>query len=210
MSRELLLSVLFLWFLATSAPAQTGSWNPPGATASYPRTLLTSLAIPGSREFLAAPPNRPLYASLYNSIASGPASGNTTADERRSRATFVKNAAFVLLMDRKPTSSTLTTLPGPERALYQQQAVEALESLNPAVEPFASFSGTTYTEWQWRSKELIDYLIAYDLLRGAGVAEPVLLKSRTNLQQFAGNLYRESNRAFLGCISFARSRTTTP
>ncbi|WP_139922881.1 heparinase II/III family protein [Hymenobacter sp. DG01] len=139
---------------------------------------------------------------MYTSIGSGPTSSNTTADERRSRATFAKNAAFVLLMDRKPTGSTLTALPAPERALYQQQAIEALESLNPAVEPFASFSGTTYTEWQWRSKELIDYLIAYDLLRGAGVAEPALLKSRTNLQQFAGNLYRESNRAFLGVYFF--------
>ncbi|GGG42089.1 heparinase II/III domain-containing protein [Hymenobacter glacieicola] len=101
-------------------------------------------------------------------------------------------------MDRKPTPGALTPLSTPERAAYQQQVVAALESLNPAVEAFASFSGTTYTEWQWRSKELIDYLIAYDLLRGAGMPEAGLLASKARLQQFAGNLYRESNRSFLG------------
>ncbi|GAB2781113.1 hypothetical protein HNQ93_001268 [Hymenobacter luteus] len=202
MNKNSLLSFVLFWLLASSAFAQTGSWSPAGITATYPRTLLTPAAVPGGREFLAAPQNQTLYASLYTSIFAGPANGNATADERRGRATFAKNTAFVLLMDRKPIGASLIPLPGPERALYQQQAVGALESLNPAVEAFASFSGTTYTEWQWRSKELIDYLIAYDLLRGAGVTEAELQVGKTKLQQFAGNLYRESNRPFLGVYFF--------
>ncbi|RPD48478.1 T9SS C-terminal target domain-containing protein [Hymenobacter sediminis] len=190
------------WIHVACAIAQTGNWNPAGAVTTYPRTLLTPAAIPSGREFLAASQNLVLYSSLYNSISAGLPQVNTTSDGRRARATFAKNAAFVVLMDRKPSVTALSPLPSAEQATYQQQVVEALESLNPTVEPFASFSGTTYTEWQWRSKELIDYLIAYDLLRGAGVEEAVLLKSKANLQQFAGNLYRESNRAFLGVYFF--------
>ncbi|MBX0290138.1 heparinase II/III family protein [Hymenobacter sp. HSC-4F20] len=101
-------------------------------------------------------------------------------------------------MDRKPAGASLSSLSPQERSTYQQQVVQVLESLNPAVEAFTSFSGATYTEWQWRSKEVIDYMIAYDLLRGAGVPEIALAASKTRLQQFAGNLYRESNRPFLG------------
>ncbi|UOQ76867.1 heparinase II/III family protein [Hymenobacter sp. 5516J-16] len=160
--------------------------------------MLTAAAIPAGQEFIAQPANLTLYESVYGSLAAGLGSENSSADGRRARATFAKNAAFVLLMDRKPDAGTLTALLTSERTAYQQQVVAALESLNPAVEAFASFSGTTYTEWQWRSKELIDYLIAYDLLRGTGVPESQLLVSKAKLQQFAGNLYRESNRAFLG------------
>lgn len=142
--------------------------------------MLTAAAVPAGREFLARPANLALYESVYNSLEAGLSSENSTTDGRRARATFAKNAAFVLLMDRRPSAGAPTTLAPPERTAYQQQAVAALESLNPTVEAFASFSGTTYTEWQWRSKELIDYLIAYDLLRGAGVPEAGLLASKAS------------------------------
>lgn len=190
---------VFLWLIVFQVNAQTGSWQPAGALASYPRTLLTGATLSAGRVFVAQPANIGLYGSVYASITGGAPTDNASADGRRARATFAKNAAFVLLMDRKPANeASLTTLPLAERNTYQQQVVQVLESLNPAVEAFASFSGTTYTEWQWRSKELIDYLIAYDLLRGAGVPAAELLAGKAKLQQFAGNLYRESNRPFLG------------
>ncbi|WP_179225438.1 heparinase II/III domain-containing protein [Hymenobacter mucosus] len=130
--------------------------------------------------------------------------GNATSDERRARATFAKNAAFVLLLNRKPEGvGSVTPLSEAEQTALLQHAQTALETCNTAVEAFASFSGATYTQWQWRSKELLDYLIAYDLLRGAGVPVTTLGAATGRLQEFAGNLYAQSNRPFLGVGFYA-------
>lgn len=193
-----ILLLLGCWLTTTSLLAQTGTWAPAGADLSYPRTLLTASDVPKVRASLATASNRALYQGLYNEAQGNPSGDNTSSSGRRMRATFAKNAAFVVMLDYQPTGEAL---PPDQRAALLTKTRVVLENLNPSVEAFATFSGGTYTEWQWRSKELIDYLIAYDLLRGAGETPEALAASQARLQEFAGNLYRQSITPFLG-VSF--------
>ncbi|WP_354579112.1 heparinase II/III family protein [Hymenobacter sp. UYP22] len=202
MSLRIHVAAFLLLLFSVPGWAQEGAWYPTGARTDYPRTLLTSEAVPAVRASLEAPTARALYRGVYASSFGVPPTDNTTSSGRRARATFAKNGAFLLLMARRPSADSLAEWPLAERIAYQRQVLDALETLNPAVEPFASFGGTTYTEWQWRSKELIDYLIAYDLLRGNQVPPETLQTARQRLVQFAGNLYREANKPFLGIYFF--------
>ncbi|WP_114782583.1 T9SS type A sorting domain-containing protein [Botryobacter ruber] len=193
-----LLVCLFCWSLAC---AQTGSWNPPGADLSFPRTLLKATQVEAVQTSLSTPIRYSIYAGLYSSINGTPPAGNTSSSERRNRATFAKNSAFVLLMDRKPSAGALTTLSATDRDKFVSNVKLLLENINTAVETYSVFS-SSYTEWQWRSKELIDYMVAYDLLRGAGEPVESLEISRTKLQAFAGNLYKNATTASWGLYFF--------
>ncbi|SHI84725.1 Por secretion system C-terminal sorting domain-containing protein [Hymenobacter daecheongensis DSM 21074] len=196
---QILGSILFALTFACQATAQTGSWTPPGADPAYPRTLLKQAATPGVRLSLAEPEGYAVYADLYASTLSTPTTDNTSAGGRRGRATFAKNAAFVALLDRQADAGMLSALPAARRTALIDQTRALLETINPAVEVFATFSNaSSYTEWQWRSKELIDYLIAYDLLRGAGETDATLAAGRAKLQTFAANLYKQSVTPFFG------------
>jgi hypothetical protein len=181
-----------LWNSAGQAQAQTstGNWSPPGAYSSYPRTLLKADALDAVRTSLAAPDRLALYRSLWGDVQGTPSTDNTSTSGRRVRAAFAKNAAFVVLLGQQPAeNSSLNTLPDTQRAALVATVRGLLESINTNVETL-----TSYGEWQWRSKELIDYLIAYDLLRGAGETSASLATSQTQLQTFAGNLYLQSTR----------------
>ncbi|PJJ59741.1 heparinase II/III domain-containing protein [Hymenobacter chitinivorans] len=176
---------------------QTGSWNPPGADTSYPRTLLRAAALPEVQASLLRQPALGLYQGLYQSASAQPTPDNASADGRRSRATLAKNAAFVALLDRKAENNTLSPLPAAEKAALLANARGLLETINTDVEVYASLSNlSSYNEWQWRSKELIDYLIAYDLLRGAGETTSSLAAARLRLQAFAGNLDSQAVKPF--------------
>jgi hypothetical protein len=190
-----LTSTLFLLFiLLRNVVAQTGSWTPPGADVSYPRTLLKAAAIPQVQASLRRPEAQALYSGLYQSASAVPTGDNTSSDGRRARATLAKNAAFVALLDRKPGNAALTAT---EKAALIASTKGLLESINTNVEVFASLSNTSsYNEWQWRSKELIDYLIAYDLLRGAGETDNSLAAGKLRLQEFAGNLDSQAVKPF--------------
>jgi hypothetical protein len=138
---------------------------------------------------------------MWADVQGAPPADNTSASGRRARAAGAKNAAFVVLLNQQPTSTGLAPLPAEAHDALAARTRGLLESLNPDVELFASWAGASYDNWQWRSKELIDYLIAYDLLRGAGETAASLAASQAKLQAFAGNLYRQSTTPFLG-VSF--------
>ncbi|MCB2407720.1 heparinase II/III domain-containing protein [Hymenobacter lucidus] len=195
--KQLSTTLFLLFFLLHSAAAQTGSWYPPGADLSYPRTLLKAAAIPQVQAALLRPATQALYAGLYQSVEAAPAADNTSADGRRARATFAKNAAFVVLLERKSADGALSPLPTEEKAALIATTKTLLESINTNVEVFATLSNpSSYNEWQWRSKELIDYLIAYDLLRGAGETDNSLALGKRRLQEFAGHLDSQSVKPF--------------
>ncbi len=182
--------------------AQTGQWNPPGADLSYPRTLVKAADLDGVRASLAAPDRRAIYQSLWGDVQGAPPTDNTSTNGRRARATYAKNMAFVVLLGRQPGEQGLAALPDGQRTALVANTRGLLESINTAVEVFATASGTTpYTEWQWRSKELIDYLIAYDLLRGAGETAASLAAGQAKIQAFAGHLYQQATTP-LGQYSF--------
>jgi hypothetical protein len=134
-------------------------------------------------------------------VQAAPPADNTSASGRRARAAWAKNAAFVVLLGRQPAGPGLAPLPGAAHDALAASARGLLETINPDVEPFATWGGATYDNWQWRSKELIDYLVAYDLLRGSGETAASLAAGQAQLQTFAGNLYRQSTTPFLG-VSF--------
>jgi len=180
---------------AGSLRAQTGSWTPAGADLTYPRTLLKASDLPAARANLATPSGQLLYKGLWAEAQGSPTSDNTSASGRRARAAFAKNAAFVALLNVQPDG---TPLPAAAQAALLATTRGLLESLNTNVEVFLTFTTTPYNEWQWRSKELIDYLVAYDLLRGAGETASTLAASQARLQEFAGNLHQQSNTGFFG------------
>ncbi|MGI4734368.1 MAG: heparinase II/III domain-containing protein [Janthinobacterium lividum] len=192
--RRFLVVVAALLCSALHLRAQSGSWAPPGADLAYPRTLLKASALAEVRTSLAAPDRLALYRGLWAEAQATPPTDNTSASGRRARATFAKNAAFVVLLGQQLAQDTsLAAMPEAQRGALVTSVRGLLESLNSDVEVFATQSGTTpYNEWQWRSKELIDYLIAYDLLRGAGESVGALAASQAKLQEFAGHLYTQS------------------
>jgi hypothetical protein len=185
----------FCWITCLNTVAQSdGSWQPANANLSYPRTLLKAEEIGPVRQALEMnAAHGTIYTGLYHSINTTLPAGNTSHDERRTRATFAKNTAFVLLLDRKPAANAFTSLSTVERSTLIDNVITLLQNINPAVEAFPA-----YTNWQWRSKELIDYMVAYDLLRGAQVPETALGLSKTKLQEFAGNLYKQSVVSMMG------------
>ena len=198
--KQLLLLALALLSSLGQLRAQ-GSWQPAGAALGYPRTLLKLDALPTVRTSLMAPDRLAIYRSLWADVQGAPMAENNATAGRRARAAWAKNAAFVVLVGQQPTGTGLAPLDAAQRQSLVATTTELLESLNADVEAFLTTSSTPYTEWQWRSKELIDYLTAYDLLRGAGVEAAALQASQLKLQAFAGNLYRQATTP-LGWFTF--------
>ena len=184
-----LLIALFVALMPALAPAQ-GSWSPAGADPSFPRTLLDSLAVPGIRSTLSDPDHLSLYGSIWShSFAAIPA-GNATDADRVERSMLAREAAFVILMDRKYDAGAIVPLPAPDRDTLQARVIRLLEGMNTTVETGGYL--TFYTPWQGRSKEIINYLIAYDLMKGAGIQQALLEASKTKLLTFTANLYQKA------------------
>jgi hypothetical protein len=185
----------FFYTIFITAFAQ-GSWQPAGADLSFPRTLLKTAEIPAVRQSLENPSRKELYNAVYAWAMVSPPATNSIATDRRMRARSAKNAAFIRLINLKPAASnTLDTLTAAEKAQLETNIILLLETINTTVDsPFS------YENWQWRSKELIDYLTAYDLLRGAGVSAATLQISQTKLQEFSAKLYTEASRNIFGNV----------
>lgn len=167
-----------------------GSWNPPGADLSFPRTLLDSSKVEAIRQTLSNPEILSLYQSIWENANIAVNPDDSTDGGRINRAMITKEAAFVILMDRKYENGNIITLPTAERDFLALKSKSLLENLNTHV-GFQS-GWVFYQEWQHRSKELITYLIAYDLLRGAGMDTDSLLSARDTLIRFTANLYHRA------------------
>lgn len=125
-----------------------------------------------------------IYKSVYQSISS-----KNVGKKRIRISNFVKNAAFVLWIGYDEFGNKLSV---DEKQIIRLKAIEMLESLDHYV-------GTplNYLDWQWRSKELISYLTAYDLLL-ATTEKKLLIKSYENLVKFSANLHDQYTLSFLG------------
>ncbi|MEI6435358.1 MAG: hypothetical protein WCP32_10980 [Bacteroidota bacterium] len=167
-----------------------GSWNPPGFAPGFPRTLLDSAAVPVVRATLADPNHLFLYGSIWLNANSAIPAGNSTITERYIRSMIAREAAFIYLMDRKFYANTIVQLTQTERDTILNRALGLLEQINTDVDVGTFW--TFYNPWQHRSKELISYLVAYDLLKGAGTPQTLLDASKTKLLTFAANLYQKS------------------
>lgn len=183
---NLYLPRIILIFFTLPALTQ-GSWNPPGADLSFPRTLLDSSSIEEIRNTLSHPIIIDLYHSIWNSANSSIPMEDTSDNARSICAVIAREAAFVVLMDRKWENDSIVNLTQSERDSLTSRTIWLLNRMNTHV-GFQS-GWVFYQEWQFRSKELINYLIAYDLLRGAGVNNKT---ARDSLIHFTGNLYHRA------------------
>jgi len=190
---------LILYFIPMRGFPQ-GSWNPPGANPGFPRTIIDSMDIPLVRDRLLEPDISPLYVAVWQYANSAVPTGNSTDSERIYRAMIAKESAFSLLIDRKPSGSTIVSLSQAERDQLLATAKNLLENINTVVEVNSGF--TFYNPWQHRSKELITYLIAYDLLLGAGVQASQLTISKDKLITFTANLYTRAMATYLFVLKF--------
>ena len=176
--------IIILLLFGSRMSFSQGSWHPPGADLSYPRTLLDSNSIDEIRGTLINPGILELYHSVWNTAISEIPSGNSTDGDRFSRALIAREAAFTVLMDRKWENGNIVPMLQAERDSMSAKALSLLNSINTNV----GYQGgwVFYQEWQHRSKELIFYLTAYDLLKGAGISGET---ARDSLVSFTGNLY---------------------
>jgi hypothetical protein len=177
---SILLSITFQAF-------PQGSWNPPGADLTFPRTLLDSNSIGEIRNTLSNRTIKDLYHSVWNNACSAIPSEDTSDVARSTSAIIAREASFVLLMNRKWENDTIVSLSQTERDSLISKTILLLGRMNTHVgfQPGWVF----YQEWQRRSRELINYLIAYDLLRGCGVNNQA---ARDSLVHFTGNLYHRA------------------
>ena len=185
---------LFLPFLLLLSGTASAAWFPAGADSSYPRILIKKDSIGSVRNKLLKSPNKTLYIQVYSSGTASFYTSNISDNDRRGRATRAKNSAFVYLMNVKVSGNSLLSLTQPERDTALNRCLRYLNNINTGIDSITVSNFSAYDSWQWRSKELINYLIAYDFLKGAGVNDLLLTDAKKNLQMFAGNLYKECNR----------------
>ncbi|MCS6905423.1 MAG: hypothetical protein RML72_04125 [Bacteroidia bacterium] len=201
----LLQSFLFLVFFSFSSAIlkAQGAWIVPGADENYPRILLKNTQKSRVQASLTDTIIRAVYHGIYQNALSIPPNDNVDISSCRQRATIAQNAAFVYYVDRKYDASfTPIPLGEGERDILLTKCLQLLESINTTVEQITILQPNIYTNWQWRTKMLIHYLCAYDLLKGANVPDFQLQSARTKLIEFARNLYREANRSVLGLTFF--------
>jgi hypothetical protein len=178
--------------------AQPGSWILPGSNNSYPRVLTTDSSLQALRNSLSSGVENLAYGNVCNDAFSGVNSDNITDNGRRQRASEAKNAAFVLYINSKFGAGSLIALTNAESLILKAKALSLLSSMNTFIDSITVSNLNAYDSWQWRSKEIIDYAIAYDFLKGAGVNDNELSAGKKKLQQFAGNLYKEAGRNIFG------------
>ncbi len=183
--------VIFILLVTNHLPVcSQGSWNPAGADLSFPRTLLDSTAVPTIRETLANPEILPLFHSIWLNATSAIPTEDSTDVARIGRAMIAKEAAFAVLMDRKYDNGGISPMTTADQDSLILKCRWLLENMNTHVGFQQGW--VFYQEWQNRSKELIGYLLAYDLLRGAGVPRATLLQARDSLTSFTANLYHRA------------------
>ena len=171
-----------------------------------PRTVLLANEVEATQNRLSQAPfnflwynNYGTYTSIYTyarktvEVSENTISNPRTYMDERSRV--AKNAAFVYLMNRDASGTTVldstTDSNNPwTRDEYLVQAVDYLENLDPAVNGPDGLLDLQeelplVNNWQYRDRELIYYCQAYDMLLGAGMGQNTTIEHQ--LAEFANN-----------------------
>ncbi len=193
----IVLLIIFLLSFVSAIQAQ-GAWIVANSNPSYPRIVCKQDSIISIQNNLLLEPQKSIYSSVYSNGLSIIQPGNITDIDRRTRGTHCKNAAFAYLINKKISGNNLITTPSNERDTLLKRALTLLNNMNYGVDSITFSNLTAYDSWQWRSKEIINYALAYDGLKGALVKDSLLLTAKANLQLFTGNLYKECHRSLLG------------
>jgi hypothetical protein len=148
-----------------------------------------------------------LIAGIHASAQQGIPAGNQSTTDRRVRATIAKNAAFIAYLNRKVKNDTLTPLPIQEREQLINNSLTILQQCQITIPQLSITSPNAYEDWQWHSKELIDLLSAYDLLRGIPEISAITMDSiERRLGMFAITLHREATKSIFGLTFFGTVR----
>jgi len=204
--KQWLALALGLWGSLGGLRAQPAPWPPAGANLAYPRTLLRPAELGAVRAALAAPARQALYQHLWADVQHAPRAA-APSPRRQSQATWAKNAAFVVLLGRQPSGPGLALLAPARAQALRDSASYLLAHLDPEVA--TGLGPAPPAAWAGRAQELMDYLVAYDLLRGSGVAPAALAGGAARLQEFAGNLYQQSTTP-LGLYSLCSTLRPNP
>lgn len=194
--KKAILLVFVLSYLSGFSQSVPAPWKPNGADTTYPRTLIHTSEIPALKTALANGTNNDLLVGVYNDANFPIPVGNTGIGEKSDRAKLAKNAAFFYLLNIKPSGNSTVALSPAERDVFKSKAITILEQINPFVNAMTSDSIANYIEWQWNSKEIIQFVCAYDMLKGGGVSDAELVNAKDRLKTYIGNLYREASKTF--------------
>jgi hypothetical protein len=107
-----------------------------------------------------------LIAGIHASAKQGIPAGNQTTSDRRVRAGLAKNSSFIAYINRTSVSDTLGILPIQEKEILINKSLTILRECQTSIPQLSITSPNAYEDWQWHSKEFIDLLSAYDMLRG--------------------------------------------
>jgi hypothetical protein len=151
---------------------------------------MDTIGIDAVRQSLANPEIYGLYQLVWDKANSQIPAGNSSDADRLTRSQIAKEAAFVVLMDRKPENGSIVSLSLSEKQQLIARSTGLLEEINTAVGFQSGF--VFYQEWQSRSKELINYLVAYDLLKAVSEATGGLGNAKDSLIAFTAHLYHRA------------------
>ena len=190
--RKNLAQAFIIWAFVTFLPLTIwaqGAWTPANADATFPRTLIKTSELSDLYNYLQESEPYGLFQTLWGDVNSYNPPAALDNNGKRRRAAFVaKNAAFFHLIDRKPDNGSLVALSTAESEQMRDLSVTTMERMITNVEVYPQFN-----EYLWRSNELINNVIAYDLLKGAGVHDTTLATSKALLIEYAGNLYEQAS-----------------
>lgn len=181
---------------------QSGEWIPSNTKLSNPRSLMSDGEYEDIIRFIELPEQMPLYSGICSSVNNTVPAGNEASNDRRSRARLAKNCAFVVYIGKTVENNVLRDLSDSESDRLIDKSILLLKQLNTSVPELSISSPNAYEDWQWRSKELMDMLCAYDLLKGKGLTTADLDTARYNLLRFSARLYEQATKSILGLTFF--------
>lgn len=139
-----------------------------------------------------------LYAQIAQEALSESGQARIEASERvKSQA--AKNAAFVAALGFE--GNLQDSLSPAQRQELQGRAVLLLATLSDEVGQLMA-NPAAYLDYQWRSRELIAWLTAYDLLLAQGISPQRLQPARQQLVSFSRKLYQQSTFSVYGFSFF--------
>lgn len=148
-----------------------------------------------------------LIAGIHASAKQGIPQGNQTTSDRRVRAGLAKNSAFIAYLNRTVKNDTLGMLSLQEREVLINKSLTILRECQTNIPQLSITSPNAYEDWQWHSKEFIDLLSAYDMLRGIPEISVSTLDSiEKRLALFAIIFHREATKSIFGLTFFGTVR----
>jgi hypothetical protein len=148
-----------------------------------------------------------LIAGIHASVKQGIPAGNQTTTDRRVRAGLAKNSAFIAYLNRTNIGDTLGVLPIQEREILINKSLTILRECQTTIPQLSITTPNAYEDWQWHSKEFIDLLSAYDMLRGIPeISVSTLDTIEKRLAMFAITFHREATKSIFGLTFFGTVR----